>query len=382
LLVVLLAFCGLSGGTEDGSGGVPGQTAGRLSRVHGRYGIEASFDADYVNVHADRVTVRVPEVFELANIAFAITDYGMESPYRVFKDSGYYEEVLERFGAFRDHPLIAEVEFSDRRLGDYFEWRTSSLAYEFEGRRIVAGDHYAPTGEAAGWFHDQLDLLEDFAAATDFREFYAAHRGFYERQIASYREKVPVRRMWRWLETEFPRRYDGYVVVFSPLINASHNTLRFEDGDYRECIMVVGGPDLLAQKTNDARVEEALLSRHVFTEIDHNYVNPVSAEYAEDIAAALDDLGTWNEQDGYATGFSTFNEYVTWAAFLLYAQDHYDDEVLELVRDYVIRTMEGGRSFVRFGEFVAWLETRWASRGTEERLVDLYPEMIAWFVEN
>lgn len=203
LFVVLLVSYGSSGGTEDGSGGVPGQTAGRLSRVHGRYGIEADFDAAYVDTHADRVTVRVPEVFELANIAFAITDYGMESPYRVFKDSGYYEEVLDHFGAYRDHPLIAEIEFSDRRVGDYFEWQTSSLAYEFEGRRIVAGDHYAPTGDAAGWFLDQLGLLEDFAAATDFREFYAAHRRFYERQIASYREKVPVRRMWRWLEAEF-----------------------------------------------------------------------------------------------------------------------------------------------------------------------------------
>jgi hypothetical protein len=295
--------------------------------------------------------------------------------------------VIDHFGPHRDHPLIDEIEFSDSRVGDYFEWRTASLAYRFEGRRIVSGPQreglpYAATTDASGWFHDQVRLLEDFAEETGFREFYAEHGPFYEEQGASYKAKVPVERMWEWLETQFPARYDAYSVVFSPLINASHNTIRFEHNGFRECIMVVGGPDLLAGRTNDARVEEAALSRHVFTEIDHNYVNPVSARYAGRINDALADLDAWNEQDGYASAVATFNEYVTWAIFIIYAADYYQDEVLAPVRDHEIRSMEEGRGFPRFGAFVTWLEERWDSAGRGTTLAELYPEMIEWFAAN
>lgn len=218
----------------------------------------------------------------------------------------------------------------------------------------AGGLPYGAATDASGWFHDQLRLLEDFAEATGFREFYAENRDFYEAQIASYRAKVPVERMWEWLETQFPARYDAYSFVFSPLINASHNTIRFEHNGFRECVMVVGGPDLLAGRTNDARVEEA----------------------------ALSDLDSWNEQDGYASAFATFNEYVTWAAFIIYAADHYEGEVLAPVRAHEIRSIEEGRGFSRFGTFVAWLEERWDSAGAGTTLAELYPDIIEWFAAN
>jgi hypothetical protein len=372
LFLLPVVFSTLSACGEDGA----------KTNVRPAFGIEASYDGEYVERRAGNVAVSVPEVFELANIAFAITDYGIENPYRVFKDSDYYTEVMNHFEPYADHPLIEHIEFSDARVADYFSWRTASLAYRFEGQRLADGEPYAPAADAAGWFHDQRELIEDFAAESGFREFYAEHRAFYEEQRASYRKKVPVRRMWRWLETQFPARYDGYVVVFSLLIDASHNTLRFEDSGYRECVMVVGGPDLLAGRTNDARVEEALLSRHVFTEIDHNYVNPVSNRHVESIDTALAELDAWNAQQGYGSPLMTFNEYVTWAVFMIYAAEYYDGEVFDLVRSYQIRTMEGSRGFVRFGDFVRWLEGRWADRGTEEKLVDLYPEMIDWFASK
>ena len=245
-----------------------------------------------------------------------------------------------------------------------------------------AGSAGKTTDEATGWFHDQIELIEDFAETSGFREFYAEHAEFYDSRIASYEEKVPVRRMWDWLDAQFPAAdgaYDAYKIVFSPLIYASHNTIRFEKDGFSECIMVVGGPNLLAGRTNDERLEEALLSRHLFTEIDHNYVNPLSKQYEVRIARALSDLDTWNGQDGYRSRQATFNEYVTWAAFLLYAQEHYDDEVVEAASGYTVQSMEKGRKFLRFGDFVNRLSALWSSREPDETLSDLYPEMIGWF---
>lgn len=381
VITSITMFLTTCAGSAENATDAAAQSRG-MSRFETRFGITARYETDYADAHKDAVSVRVPEVFELANIAVAVTDYGREHPYRVFKEGAYYEEVMAHFGPYSDHPLVEKIEFSDERIGDYYEWRTASLGYRFEGSELVAGSPYRPTKEATGWFHDQLELIEDFAETSGFRTFYAEHAEFYDSQIASYEEKVPVRRMWDWLDAQFPAAdgaYDAYTIVFSPLIYASHNTIRFDKDGFSECIMVVGGPDLLAGRTNDKRLEQALLSRLLFTEIDHNYVNPLSRQYEVRIARALSDLDTWNGQDGYRSPQATFNEYVTWAAFLLYAQEHYDDEVVEAAGDYTVQSMEKGRKFLRFGDFVNWLSAHWASRDPDETVADLYPEMIGWF---
>ena len=53
--------------------------------------------------------------------------------------------------------------------------------------------------------------------------------------------------------------------------------------------------------------------------------------------------------------------------------------VVEAAGDYTVQSMEKGRKFLRFGDFVNWLSARWASRDPDETVADLYPEMIGWF---
>jgi hypothetical protein len=67
----------------------------------------------------------------------------------------------------------------------------------------------------------------------------------------------------------------------------------------------------------------------VFSEIDHNYVNPVSDKYKKEINKIMGDehRSKWIKANGdgkyYGTGYKVFNEYMTHAVYLIYTNEFY-----------------------------------------------------------
>jgi hypothetical protein len=71
-------------------------------------------------------------------------------------------------------------------------------------------------------------LVEDFAKASKFRQFYKDNQAWYSKQVEREKELLPVKQMWTWLEEKFPKaKYQSYRIVFSPLIGGSHSTQRY-----------------------------------------------------------------------------------------------------------------------------------------------------------
>ena len=337
------------------------------------------FDADHRETNGGQIEVVIPEVYELFNVALALTDASRNNPYR-YADHGspYYEEVMSHFGPYADHPVVAEIEAS---LGRFPSHR-ALFAYTFEEDAIVPGGPYA-----GSWrdqvFEDYLPLLEDFAAVSNYREFYAAHRPYYEEQIAIYQATVPLDAIWSWLEAEFPEEYAAHTVVISPLVSGTHNAFCYKDrnADYWEGVMFVPAPD--AARTPDDTPEDvrgALMTRQVFTEIDHLYVNPVTDGEAtlEAVDLALRDFESWNSQNGYATPALTFNEYMTWATYTLFAREAYDPEVFGQANSYTVALMEEWRGFPRFGAFNEALLEMYEQRAPGTTVAELYPEILTW----
>jgi hypothetical protein len=325
------------------------------------------------------IRVVIPEVYELMNIAIALTETSQNNPYR-YADHGaaYYQEVMDYFGSYDDHPLIAEVEASLRR----FPSHRAIFDYVFKGDEIVPGGPFAGSWRDSV-FEDYLPLMEDFAVASDFRQFFADHQDFYEEQVALYKEFVPLRNIWTWMENEFPNRYDAYTVVISPLVRGTHNTFCYRDeagDDHWEMVMFVSGPTGTSNPEISQQVREALITRSVFTEIDHNYVNPVTdnAEYLDRIDLAMRDFRKWNTQRGYGNPAQTFNEYMTWATYTLFAKDYYDADVFAEANAYTVDQMEGQRGFPRFGAFNAALLDLYENRASGTTVADLYPDVLAW----
>lgn len=346
---------------------------------------QVSFTQDYIERYQGEVTYEVPEVYELANIAIAISKYGQESPYRVYKHGDYYQRVLYHFLPFEDHPLFEQIEYSDATLMDYYSFRENSLAYTFEEDSLVPGGIFPPGSiwgrrDEKDEFSRNLTLLEDFAQTSDFRAFYADNTAYYRSQSDAYREAAQISDMWQWLENRFESRFDSYRVVFSPLIYASHSTQQFHDSGMSQTIMFMCGPDIYEDAGFSPAVQEGLIAKLLFTEIDHNYVGAVTREFREQIEDAFTPVSDWNSQDNsqlYTSATGTFDEYMTWGVFLLYARDTYPDAVYQAVADYTVNSMIQNRGFIRFDDFSEELLRLYSNTGIQ-MIAEFYPGVIGW----
>jgi hypothetical protein len=145
--------------------------------------------------------------------------------------------------------------------------------------------------------------------------------------------------------------------------------------------MFVSGPG--ESKDTSNTIEQGCLSRAVFTEIDHNYVNRVTTRHNERVRRVFADLDKWNQQENYRTAEMTFNEYMTWAVFVLYAHDAYEEKDADIiVTRSSVNTMVHHRKFVRFKEFAAELLRLYRSGPERRSIPDLYPAILDWGERN
>ncbi|MCC6695663.1 MAG: DUF4932 domain-containing protein [Candidatus Hydrogenedentes bacterium] len=336
----------------------------------------AHFDAAYAQQHRGTVRVEIPEVYEMANVALALSEYGRSQPQAVRRGSAYYERVMAHFEPHATHPFIEAIDIKPGDYGAFYGFRENALRYRFEGTRIVRTAEYPNAWRP--WpdrFTELLSLAQDFAEASKFRAFYMNEQGHYAALIDDYETAVPVREIWTWLEARFPARYDAYRVVISPLTGGSHSTVRCADNDFEETIMFVPAP-APAKEGESSASREARMARMVFTEIDHNYVNPVTQRHMFSVYRFVRPLSAWNAQEGYGDPPSTFNEYMTWGVFLLYARDTYDEEVFKQAFERETRFMEESRRFVRFTSFSKTLLRLYPSGGEARPIESIYPDVL------
>ena len=327
-----------------------------------------------------QVIVEVPEVYELANIILALTNYQSLAAHTVLAGP-YLTQVRGHFDGMRDHPLVAALNMRLTSSGTwnydaYYGFRENSFVYHFGAAGLEHSTAYSRAWGGTDVFTSEIRRVEDFANRSGFRAFYVDRRALYEDQIRRYQELVSVDRMWLWLEARFPDRYDRYRIVFSPLINGSHSTQRFTTGGVRETVMFIAGPDVVSS-TVDARMRTAHLERLVFTEIDHNYVNPATDRYNGAVRRIFDDVSFWNgDRSNYRSSTATFNEYMTWAVFNLYARDTYDTATSAAIRESVINSMVQNRRFHKFREFEQIAQEVYSAAGSTACIPNLYGEIL------
>lgn len=338
----------------------------------------AHFDAAYTQEHRGTVRVEIPEVYELANVALALSEYGRSQPQAVRRGGAYYERVMAHFEPYATHPFIKAIDIKPGDYGAFYGFRENAMRYRYEGSRIVRTAEYPDAWRS--WpdrFTELLSLAQDFAEASKFQAFFANEQGHYAALIADYQASVPIREMWTWLEERFSARYDAYRVIISPLTGGSHSTVRCADNDFEETIMFVPAP-APAKEGESSASREARMARLVFTEIDHNYVNPVTQKHLFSVYRFVRPLSTWNAQEGYGDPPSTFNEYMTWGVFLLYARDTYEEDVFKQVFERETRFMEDSRRFVRFADFSKTLLKLYPSGGEAHPIESIYPGILDW----
>jgi hypothetical protein len=330
-------------------------------------------------VDTSRVRIVVPEVYELANVIIAMTDYGRTGPYAVLRTGEYYGRVSAAFSPFRSHPSMKSLQLGPRDpAGDYYRMRDNSFAYVFEDN-VLKRRPGARTSWAPNLFRERITAVQDFAGASGFREFYAANASYYREMIDRYAALADVDSLASWLERELPpSHYRYYTIVLSPLVYASHSADFVHGSD--EAVFFVAGPAVTSGPGSSAGVRKATVQRILFTEVDHAFVNPVTDRHRDRVSSVFGSRSKWTTDASgfYESPIAVFNEYMTWAVFLLFIEGRISDEDFSVVRQNTIGVMEGSRRFQRFGAFAGELSRLYRNRPAGTKAADLYPAILDW----
>jgi hypothetical protein len=352
--------------------------------------VRAAYDRPFIDRNRGKVQVEVPEVYELANIIWALSPSGQRAE-NLNKQGEYYNKVVSYFKRYLNHPVFRKLDFKGDDYNNYYDFRENSFAFSFNNNnKLVWGRPYFYVSGSDRNFNSlfkQLSpLIEDFASQSNYRAFYKSNLAYYQRLKERELELMPVKNMWQWLENQFPDKFESYKVVFSPLISASHSTQNFSsfvDGDwFRETVVFVSGPTIFdADKQLNEKQNEGLASGIVFTEIDHNYINPVSSKFKRAIDSIFSKREVWTSAGGdtkfYESPESVFNEYMTHAVFCLYVLDNYDSALADFIIKKREALMVEHRHYIKFREFDRRLiELRNQHKG--EKVSDLFPQIIDW----
>lgn len=349
-----------------------------------------SFSKQYISEHKGKFEVGVPEVHELANILVAISKVGQIDSNMVDMETPYYQRVRDKFLPFSNHPIIDTINAHIISSNDvnsywyYYALKMNACGYVFSDDKSIKNN--GPIKRMG--FDNMKDpilsntsLIEDFSNKSGFREFYKQNMSYYDSLINTYKLLNPIDKMQRWLVSKFGFGYDNYVVYFSPLVGGAHATQKYKNNNFEQTVMFVCRSPIF--KDYNMSVNEMLNSRVVFTEIDHNFVNPVSERFRKRINKAFSNRKTWvDEFDGsgtqaYKTPDAVFNEYMTFAVFSLYCLDNFSEDDAVLFISKMEKQMTERRHFIKFKDFNQKLLSIYKANKTIS-VDQLYDEILKW----
>ena len=360
--------------------------------------IRSYFPAAYMETNMNNIQFDIPEIYELANIIWTLSPSGERSN-DLNKDGAYYQRVAAHFKPYLKHPIFRALDFSDSLyINKYYDFRENSFAFNFQDSKLNSsntkilfnGPYYHVYGNEladSSLFGKLKPLIEDFAAESKFKQFYKSNLDYYKKEIQRQKELLPIKKMWNWLEAQFPNtKYKSYRIVFSPLIGGAHSTQRYStyynSQWFDENVMFVCSTDRYDRIPDiSEKQKEGLMSGIVFTEIDHNYVNPATNKYAKLVDSIFSNRILWTKQgnysDYYGSSVSVYNEYMTHAVFCLYILDTYEKPIADFVIDKREELMVKKRNFITFKEFNKEL-IKLRQKHRDLKVVDLYPFILDW----
>jgi Domain of unknown function (DUF4932) len=337
-----------------------------------------------------KTTYSTPEVYELMQVAIALTDTGMVTnnvkmyANNVETGTAYYKEVMLKFGAYKNHPLIQKLNKSFSKAAMNYVYQLQ-LAFNTSFKNSAVAKHKQMPLIRRIWIglHSiNRKELENFGTTTNFREFYTSHMPYYNLVLQQTKNNLNVDKIQTWLENEFPNRYDKYKIVISPLTAGFHFTQNFIYKGEKTNIIWIAAPTQFDTLAFTPQHIAALYTSGAFTEIDHNYINPVTNKYKKEVNEIMGGTNrkNWIDESGdaalYTSGYALFNEYMTHAVYLLYIKNAYSESDYKVAAATKIKSMVSKRKYYRFKEFYENLLQLYQNKASSKTITKLYPDII------
>lgn len=297
---------------------------------------KVNFTEKFKRQNQGKYKVEINEVKELLQIMIAITKTGLDNDDMMQHEGPYYQDVLRQFKQFEEDPIIKTFDslLVASLINNVF-LTGNGISYSFKGDKLVKSDTYlfpAKGVNATRLSENPITVykgqIEAFAKKSKFRSFYKEHKKYYADIIAEYEDKANLGRQWKWLEENFDTRINAYIIYCSPLINGLNYTDEFNHNGFRLIYMSL--PPLSKYSFMDDIENELFNTRVMFTEIDHNYVDKPTNEHKPIIDVAFKERKKWVDEsvqgvDAYSSPKYIFDEYMTYAIYLMYCKDTYDE---------------------------------------------------------
>jgi hypothetical protein len=326
------------------------------------------------------VAVRFSEAYELSNIILALTPYGQSDPTEVYKNSRYYRDMRAYFAPVMQHPLLQQANYSRKEWSKYLAFRTDAYAFGFNAQGQLVREFTFNAQDDTRPFDDLLAQVNDFAQVSKFREFYRRHQPYYDSMVVAYRQSQRLPEVLAFLTTELgpakvPAGGNQYAVVLSPLLYrmSCHRNVQQVSTDFATVPEYLLSGDLRKQPGP----ADLLTGIHaLFTETDHGFVNPVTSAYEAQVRASFD-VSKWDTGSGYEKSeYSTFNEYMTWAVYDLFAYRYFAAQAPLVCQNWAMQNES--RGFLASRSFNNKLRELYDKRKKGQTVRALYPAMLAW----
>ncbi|MGH2622619.1 MAG: DUF4932 domain-containing protein [Sphingobacterium sp.] len=350
---------------------------------------EVTFSEDFKRAHDGKVTIEINEVQELAHIMMTISTIGLEDTNMINHKNEYHQNVINRFSSFRNHKAIGIVDSLLKESVIYYIFLSSNASgFKFEGNTLIRTNIYNFPAKQVGVTVITEDPIlkyqkefEDFALVSGFRTFFAEQKPIYDQIKIDYHQYGEIDKQKDWLEQAFDYKINSYRVLTSPLIGGINATHTFEDNNFKETLLylpiITNRPDLTKEKSI------AMNSRVIFTEIDHNYVGPMSEKHKVAIESIFDNRSFWVNSSNkstmhYPNPIKVFDEYMTWGLFILYVSDIFpnNQELLSYVVDHVNSKMVD-KGFPKAKAFNKELFRLYKIKSNNQ-MAELYTGILAW----
>lgn len=352
---------------------------------------KAKFTKEYKKANNGKTFVEIPEVYELFQIILALTPTGKDGHSIVQKGTEYYQAIINHFDKYKNEKIISIIDslIAPPNLIFHCELKLDAYSFEFNNKgKIVQSKIYNITSrENTNTLKPYINLIQDFADKTNFRQFYNENKLLYQNQISFYRDSVDVEGMHKWLGKNFPGTDINVLkIIFSPLVNGWQNANTITNNGFTEVFAHVNFPYYNSKKYSPES-NVLIKGTAIFTEFNHNYIGFVGEKFNfyNKFASALGNLSKWidiKKAENYNNPGSCFDEYMSWGLVSLWFLDKANQsEANTLIaenEDY----MTNGRGFLKFKEFDMYLINLYKSKKQNETITDLYPKIINWFEIN
>lgn len=330
---------------------------------------DSPFPATYAESHRGRTITEVSESLELLNVLAAVAAHDQRTG-RGESENGPDPQLIEAFIPYADHPAVSIVR--EAVTASSLQALSGIFAYALTGEGLVrALPHTLPSFEERLAPHKET--LASYASASGFQRFFQERRHHYDELAADFGRRANTERYKAWLDGEFPAvSHDALRFVVSPHLSGASFSHNFSGAGFSEIVVFVPAAvqDEPGGKDPAGRIRPA---GEAFAEAAGHYVSRMTDRYIRIVNRVFANVAIWRAGSLTDAPAAIFNEYMKWAAYLLYARHAEAPAAYEEIAQAVYDRMRA-QGYVHFESMWHRISKLHADR--KEPLGALFPRII------